>query len=210
MCKFIGLRVAGGSGWFILERNFAMYSTFADDEIAVTMRKILEHTLMPEEVFFQTLITNSPFCERVVLNNIRFINWYHEIGCNCERHTVDSCGCSPMVVLHDREKVKLEKDKLIKYTQFFGRKFNSYVDMEALELVEERSLAVPEASRDHEAYGFYWENVFHQNFDEKKSDSLNVEFMESVSRLGKQISSYWLCRCLSEQHFVLLYGIQNT
>lgn len=71
----------GGSTWWSLSRPCLEYVMKYTKE----NRKILKrfkHTLCSEEFYFQTVVLNSPFAQRVVNDNLRYIDWVARNGNN--------------------------------------------------------------------------------------------------------------------------------
>lgn len=64
----------GGSSWWSLSRDCVLHVlgvTGADKSIVRFFRRVA----CPDELFFQTVIMNSPFRHRVMNNNFRYIQW---------------------------------------------------------------------------------------------------------------------------------------
>lgn len=73
--KFIdNLHPYGGSQWWTITRECAQYIT---DYINgnPSYCDFFKYTLLPDEVFFQTIILNSNFKEKVVNDNLTYIDW---------------------------------------------------------------------------------------------------------------------------------------
>jgi hypothetical protein len=64
----------GGSSWWTLSRDCvrAIVGQVRDDPAIV---RFFRHVSCPDELFFQTLVMNSPFRARVLSNNFRHIQW---------------------------------------------------------------------------------------------------------------------------------------
>lgn len=62
----------GGSNWFSLTRSCAAYVM---QHYKRSFYRRLKYTFAPEETFFPTVIMNSPFAEKVINDNLRFIVW---------------------------------------------------------------------------------------------------------------------------------------
>ncbi|OQV18769.1 Xylosyltransferase 2 [Hypsibius exemplaris] len=129
-----GVTIDGGSDWVALHRDFCQY--LQDDamgELLIGLRKIFNHTLLPAESFFHTVLRNSRFCHTYHNNNLRLTNWKRNKGCSCQhRHIVDWCGCSPNVFRTEDEK------KILSYSPkpiFFARKFDPMVDLKIINTV---------------------------------------------------------------------------
>ena len=74
---------------------------------------------VPDEIFFQTIIMNSPYAGRVVNDDMRYIEWN------------DPASGSPAVLgRHDFEKI-------ISAPKLFARKFDVNVDAEVLDLIDQ-------------------------------------------------------------------------
>ena len=63
----------GGSVYCSLHRDFIDY--VLTNDFAINFLKELSHTTCSEEIYFQTVIMNSPFKESVVANQLRYIDW---------------------------------------------------------------------------------------------------------------------------------------
>jgi hypothetical protein len=74
-------RLYAGSTWWSLERDCVAYVL---GYVATNwyFSKRFEHTFCAEEFFFQTILMNSDFKDRVQSNNLRFIDWNHKNGSN--------------------------------------------------------------------------------------------------------------------------------
>ena len=71
----------GGSSWWSLSRDCAkaIVRQVRDDPAIV---RFFRSVSCPDELFFQTLVMNSPFRERVLANNFRHIAWAPSDGPN--------------------------------------------------------------------------------------------------------------------------------
>ncbi len=88
------------------------------------LRRFLRYTWGSDEFIFQTIILGSPFKDKVINNNYRFINW-------------PLTGARPMVfVTEDFEKI-MASDAL------FGRKFDINVDENILTLLDKANGVFP-------------------------------------------------------------------
>jgi len=69
-----GLQAWGGSSWWALSRAcIAHVLERVDREPAIA--RFFATVLCPDEMFFQTLVMNSPFRARVLSQNFRYIQW---------------------------------------------------------------------------------------------------------------------------------------
>ena len=78
---------------------------------------------MPDEIFFQTILLNSPFQRMAVNDNLRYIEWPNP----------DSG--SPVILC------KGDFGKLISSPKLFARKFDVTVDADVLDLIDQEILA---------------------------------------------------------------------
>ncbi|MES2680307.1 MAG: beta-1,6-N-acetylglucosaminyltransferase [Bacteroidota bacterium] len=74
-----GMQAYGGSTWWTLSRDCC---DFIADYIAKNPKILrgFNYTFCAEEIFFQTVILNSPFMDSVVNDNLRFIVWERRNG----------------------------------------------------------------------------------------------------------------------------------
>ena len=69
-----GFEPFGGSALWSMHRDAIEYvSEFAQDNKRFV--DFFKHVLFPEEVFFQTVLLNSPLAARVVPDNCRYVDW---------------------------------------------------------------------------------------------------------------------------------------
>jgi len=66
-------RIYGGSQWMILSRSFCEFVA----NPANVWRYVIffRNTYVPDETFYQTILMNSPWRDRVIQENLRFIDW---------------------------------------------------------------------------------------------------------------------------------------
>ncbi|MBE7173917.1 MAG: hypothetical protein INR73_25310 [Williamsia sp.] len=108
----------GGSQWWCLTHDCVNYIlAFVDHHPA--FRRFYEHTLIADEMFFQTIVLNSPFRDSVVNNNLRYIKF-------------DGLNTHPNVL--DRKDLPglLASDKL------WARKFDENHDIEVMNNLEQQ------------------------------------------------------------------------
>lgn len=72
-------KIYGGSTYWSLTRNFLSY-VFDFIDRNPWFLKMFEHTFCAEEIFFQTIIMNSPFKNKVINCNLRYITWEYRNG----------------------------------------------------------------------------------------------------------------------------------
>jgi hypothetical protein len=69
-----GMRPYGGSGWWTLSRA-CIEMILARVAAEPSLERFFRTTACPDEMFFQTLVMDSPFADNVVSNNFRYIAW---------------------------------------------------------------------------------------------------------------------------------------
>jgi Core-2/I-Branching enzyme len=111
-----GLAPFGGGAYWCFARPLVDYV----QRFVTTSRdyvRFFEHVLIPDELFFQTLIMNSPLRDSIVNDNLRYLDWSREPA--------------PAVLgVGDLDRM-LGSDKL------FARKFDETVDREVLDRLDE-------------------------------------------------------------------------
>lgn len=112
-----GISLYGGSTWWSITRACA-------EHILETNRKkkifnsFFKYTLIPDEMYFQTHVMNSPFKNNIVNNNLRFITW----GTEDKTHPI----------IYTKEHFKLLKNA----DGLFARKFDIKKDKEIIEKLD--------------------------------------------------------------------------
>ena len=111
-----GLRpFGGGTYWCLARRAVAYVHEFVKQNPSYV--RFFEHVFIPDEIFFQTIIMNSPLQETIVNNNLRYIDWSREPA--------------PAVLTVD------DYDKLVNSGKLFARKFDTTVDLRILDMLDE-------------------------------------------------------------------------
>lgn len=130
-----GIVIDGGSDWIALSPQFVSYVVGKQDELLSGLDVIFQHTLLPAESFFHTVLRNSHFCNSYVDNNLHVTNWKRKLGCKCQyKHVVDWCGCSPNDFrTEDWPRIQNTQDRQL----FFARKFEPVINQEILNRVEQ-------------------------------------------------------------------------
>jgi hypothetical protein len=64
----------GGSSWWALSRD-CVVNLLARLEADPRIVRFFRNVACPDELFFQTLVMNSPFRQRVLSNNFRYVQW---------------------------------------------------------------------------------------------------------------------------------------
>ncbi|MGH3134037.1 MAG: beta-1,6-N-acetylglucosaminyltransferase [Gaiellaceae bacterium] len=78
--------------------------------------RFFEHVLIPDELFFQTIVMNSPLRDSVENDNLRYLDWSREPG--------------PAVLVRDDVPALVASHKL------FARKFDERIDASPLDLLD--------------------------------------------------------------------------
>ncbi|NLR62650.1 beta-1,6-N-acetylglucosaminyltransferase [Chitinophaga polysaccharea] len=119
---FEGIIPCGGSQWWCITFECAKYILRF-----LKTNKIYEeyykYCYIPDEMFFQTLILNSPFKHNVMNNNLRYIDW--ESGPQFPKE----------LTMHDL-------DSLVKSGKFWARKFKDAVGVTVISEIE-KDLGLP-------------------------------------------------------------------
>jgi hypothetical protein len=112
-----GLAPFGRGAWITLSRPAIRHVV---DFVRANRRTVrfFRHVLHPDELFFQTVLMNSPLADRVVDDHLRYVEWGDDPG-------------SP-AVLRERD-----RDRLVGSGKLFARKFDPSVDDRILDLLDE-------------------------------------------------------------------------
>ena len=119
-----GFRPFGGSSYWCLAWDCVRYVhqfTRANPRFVNFFR----HVDVPDELFFQTVLLNSPLGERIVNDDLRYIEWR------------DVTSGSPSVLTSSDFPAIQASPKL------FARKFDATLDAKILDLVDQRLLETP-------------------------------------------------------------------
>ncbi|QLE58466.1 beta-1,6-N-acetylglucosaminyltransferase [Nostoc sp. TCL26-01] len=108
----------GGSQWWCLSKECIHYiNSFITNKPQYV--NYFQYVFIPDEVFFQTIIANSPFRQNVVNDDLRFIDWEHH-------------NPTPPAVLD-----KGYFAQLVNSPQLFARKFDITRDANILDLIDQ-------------------------------------------------------------------------
>lgn len=110
--NFKGMNLYHGSQWFTITYACMQYILTYLKENKVFLEDF-KYTLVPDEHFFQMILLNTNYKEKVVNNNLRYIDW-------------ENCKNSP------RTLSDIDFDKLMKSSKLIARKFDSKIDEEIL------------------------------------------------------------------------------
>jgi hypothetical protein len=112
-----GLRPYGGGAYWCLARPVVAHvHDFVQRNRAYV--RFFEHVLVPDEIFFQTIVLNSPLAATVVNNHLRFIDWSDDPG--------------PTILRMEHLPRMIESGKLL------ARKFDATVDDQILDALDAR------------------------------------------------------------------------
>ncbi len=117
----LNYKLFGGSAYWCLSRECIEYLDKFVQENARFVR-FFRHVLIPEESFFQTILLNSPFADRVVNDNLRYIDW------SISRHPE---------ILHIPDLEKLAQTHCL-----IARKFDISLDPDILNRMDQVALSV--------------------------------------------------------------------
>jgi hypothetical protein len=114
----------GGSAWFCLPKRHVDYI------LGFVTRKpkllsFYKHSHIPEEMFFQTILMNSPLRGEVVDKDEWYIDWARA-----------KQGHPPILT-------KADVPLMLGSHKLFARKFDITVDCEVLDLIDKKSMAMP-------------------------------------------------------------------
>lgn len=123
-----GLRPFGGSPYWCLSRECVDY-VHAFVGRSPSYVRFFRSVNVPDEMFFHTIILNSPFRGSVVNDDLRFLEW----------RDPETAGGPAVLGASDLERVRASDD-------LFARKFDLTVDAEVLDLLDEAVGATPAAS----------------------------------------------------------------
>lgn len=104
-------KIYGGSNWFCISNKFRDY-VFKFLEENPNYIKAFFHSICGDEEFFQTIISNSEYKEKIYVNKIRYIDW-------------ESGPEYPKILNQDDFKKILESEAL------FARKFSDNLDLKS-------------------------------------------------------------------------------
>ncbi|MDQ3380880.1 MAG: beta-1,6-N-acetylglucosaminyltransferase [Actinomycetota bacterium] len=114
-----GLAPYGGEAWMSLSAAAARHVV---DVVRANPRlvRFFKHVLHPDEIFFHTILMNSPLRKSVVNDHLRYIDWN-----------------APGAVDHPATLGSSDFETLVRSQSLFGRKFDVTVDATILDLLDE-------------------------------------------------------------------------
>jgi hypothetical protein len=111
----------GGWAYWCLSREHVEYvHRFAQAHPSFV--KFFRFAKSADEIFFQTVLLNSPFKDRIVNDDLRYVDW-------------SSNDCSPQILRG------ADLPKLAASPKLFARKFDAAVDAAVLDLIDKQLLS---------------------------------------------------------------------
>jgi hypothetical protein len=104
--EFRDLKLYGGSTYWSLSREVLQYVVEFTKEKPSFLKRFA-HTFCAEEIYFQTIILQSPYAASIINDNLRYIDWQ----AGPQRH--------PMYLIED------DYEKLISSNKLFARKIDN-------------------------------------------------------------------------------------
>jgi hypothetical protein len=116
-----GFNIFGGITWWSINRDAANY--VLDQHFNnKRYRNFFRYTLIPDEMYFHTILLNSPFAKNCVNNDLRDIEW------------AGGDGTHPIIFKTEH------LNRLKQSTDLFARKFDINVDSNVLDLIDKELL----------------------------------------------------------------------
>jgi hypothetical protein len=115
-----GFKPFGGSFHFYLSRSCAEYVTNFVQQNR-TFVNFFKYVAAPSEIFFHTIVLNSPFASSVINDDLKYIKWPY----NSDHPAVLRKG---------------DFDTIASSSSLFARKFDSAIDADILDMIDQRLL----------------------------------------------------------------------
>lgn len=113
-----GLEPYGGTNWFCLPKELVEYLIqFESQNPAIA--KFFKTTFAPAEMFFTTIMLNSPYSKRIINDDKRIINW-------TDGNSIGNVGVF----------TSKHYDILLKSEKLFARKFDPKIDYKILDMID--------------------------------------------------------------------------
>jgi len=117
----LGLEPYGGSAFWCLSREALAYvHRFVQEHPELV--EFFEHTKIPDELFFQTILMNSPLAPTIVNDDLRYVDW-------------SGGGVHPATLRAE------DFERLRRSGKLFARKFDAEADAAILDLLDRELLA---------------------------------------------------------------------
>jgi hypothetical protein len=118
-----GIDIYGGYAWWAFKKSTVQYLlSFFDNN--PDFNSFFEHTLIPDEMYFQTVLMNSEFRDNVVSEFIKESVWDWEFHSSTDPITF----------------TMKELDFLKKSKKLFARKFDDHLDKQILDEIDKNFL----------------------------------------------------------------------
>jgi len=116
---FNGMTPYGGSAWWSLSRECIVYIlNFMESRKG--LERFMKKTIHADEILFQTIVMNSPFKDKVVNNNFRFIKWLKAKG-----------NGNPCLL------TRKDFPEIMNSQMHFARKFDMDIDAYILDMIDD-------------------------------------------------------------------------
>jgi hypothetical protein len=109
----------GGSMWFCFAKKHVDFILEYLKDKSVLL-DFFKHTRIPDELFFHTVIMNSPLKDTVVNDNLRYIDWAKK-----------GVSLPASLTIED-------KDNLLVSSKLFARKFDTELDEQILDIIDDK------------------------------------------------------------------------
>jgi len=111
-----GMALSGGSQWFTMSTAHIRYCLeFVRQH--PRFARFFKHTWIPDELFFHTILINSPYFGDIINDNLVYVDWSEN-------------RFNPKVITAD------DLSRLIESGKFFARKFDNKLDDNVLDLID--------------------------------------------------------------------------
>jgi hypothetical protein len=117
-------KLYGGSTWWSLSKAAIEYVSYFIKHTPGFYNRF-KHTFCTEEIFFQTILLNSPFANNIVNDNLRYIDWNVRNG-NCPAN-LDEEDFHLLLTSNKLFARKFEKDKSEKLRKMLIDEFSSWL-----------------------------------------------------------------------------------
>jgi hypothetical protein len=112
-----GLRPWGGSAWWTLTRPCILYILNLVEKDKGLVSYMMK-TIHADEIIFQTIVMNSPFAEKAVSKNFRYMEWVRG-------------NPNPNIL------TRLDFLKIVESPHHFARKFDQEIDEEIMDILDD-------------------------------------------------------------------------
>jgi len=133
-----GMKPYHGSQWWSITKNCVKYILKTINENSEIIN-FYRYTKFPDEQFFQTIIMNSEFSNRVINNGLRYVDWSHV---NISKRGIDWQNDPP----HPRVLTVRDFAHLSRSPALFARKFDERTDHVILDMIDDNLLKNPQSN----------------------------------------------------------------